>query len=87
MKLGELLKQLGGTLTQGEMDREIVRVNAANRATDMDLVFAEDAASAGAALASNAGVISLRTGSFATENCVIKTLQPRLWFAQAAKLL
>jgi UDP-3-O-[3-hydroxymyristoyl] glucosamine N-acyltransferase len=87
MKLGELLKQLGGTLIQGDADREIVRVSAANRATGMDLVFAEDDASTEAALAGNAGAIILRTGSFATEKCVIQTPQPRLWFAQAAKLL
>ncbi len=87
MKLGELLKQLGGTLIQGDADWEIVRVSAANRATGTDLVFAEDAASTEAALAGNAGAIILRTGYFATGKCVIQTPQPRLWFAQAAKLL
>lgn len=38
-------------------------------------------------MAGNAGVIKLRAGSFAAENCVIQTQQPRLRFAQAVKLL
>jgi UDP-3-O-[3-hydroxymyristoyl] glucosamine N-acyltransferase len=90
MKLSDLIERLGGTLVQGSLDHRLRGVNSAARATSADIVFAEDAASAGDALSSKAGVVILRPGlpdSYPPTKCVVETPQPRLWFARAAKLL
>lgn len=90
MKLSDLLERLGGILAQGSPDHRLGGVNSAACATSADIVFAEDAAAASAALQSKAGVVVLRKGlatTYPAEKCVVETPQPRLWFARAAKLL
>ena len=95
MKIVELIKRQGGTLVHGEPDHEIRGVNSCTLAGRADLVFAEDPKSAAEALASNAGAVVLRPGLVAShlpgfqllDKCVVETREPRLWFAQTAKLL
>ena len=93
MKLGELIEALGGTLIAGEPEQPVEGVNSVELARATDLVFAEDAASAAKALASQARVVVLpaagiEAGAQAeSAKCVVAAAQPRLWFAQAAKRL
>jgi UDP-3-O-[3-hydroxymyristoyl] glucosamine N-acyltransferase len=89
MTLGELIKILGGTLVQGSPEVQLTGVNSAELAGGTELVFAEDAASAAIALASNAGAVVLRSavGTFSLDKSVVEDKQPRLWFARAAQLL
>jgi UDP-3-O-[3-hydroxymyristoyl] glucosamine N-acyltransferase len=96
MKLGELVEALGGKLVAGEPDQPVEDVNSVELACATDLVFAEDAASAVKALASQAGVVVLPAAGVEVDapadsrlpaKCVVAAAQPRLWFAQAAKLL
>jgi UDP-3-O-[3-hydroxymyristoyl] glucosamine N-acyltransferase len=89
MKLGELVEILGGTLVQGSTDTDLVGVNAAPLAGQSELAFAEGAASLAEAQATNAGAIVLRAiSSDLPQNiAIVETVQPRLWFARAAKLL
>ena len=63
MTLGELIQVLGGRLVRGDPEWRSKGVNSVELASATDLVFAEDAASAAKALASNAGVVVLRTGA------------------------
>ncbi len=92
MTLGELIDVLGGKLVQGSAERQITGVSSVESATANELVFAEDAASAAAALGSHAGAVVVRDGGAATspemlEKGVVEAAQPRLWFARAAKLV
>jgi UDP-3-O-[3-hydroxymyristoyl] glucosamine N-acyltransferase len=90
MKLSELMERLGGTLVCGSLDHRLLGVNSAALASVGDIVFAEDAISANEAFKSKAGAIVLRLGlveSYSRDKCVVESLQPRLWFARAAKLL
>jgi len=96
MKLGKLMEALGGTLVAGDPGQAVEGVNSVELARATDLVFAEDAASNAKALASQAGVVVLpaagvefgaQAGSQPSARCVVAAGQPRLWFAQAAKLL
>ena len=90
MKLAELIEALGGKLAEGNPQQTIAGVNSVELASDTDLVFAEDAASAAKALASEAGAVVLRAGlaeSYPGARCVIEAPQPRLWFARAANVL
>jgi UDP-3-O-[3-hydroxymyristoyl] glucosamine N-acyltransferase len=90
MKLAELINQLGGNLLSGAPEQSVEGVNSVELAGDSDLVFAESAASAAEALASNAGVAVLPTESAPanrTNKAIIEAKQPRLWFARAARLL
>ncbi len=92
MRIGELIERLGGTLARGSAETLITGVNGRERATAMELLFAEDASSADEALASSAGAVVLKPGLIASYDAnpniaVIVTDQPRLWFARAAKLL
>jgi UDP-3-O-[3-hydroxymyristoyl] glucosamine N-acyltransferase len=92
MTLAKLIDALGGKLAQGRPETEITGVNGRERVTMTELLFAEDAASAAAALVSPAGAVVLKPGvvaSYATnpDIAVIESDQPRLWFARAAKLL
>lgn len=90
MQLGELIDKLGGTLAQGGAETPITGVNSAAQASQTELVFAEDSASVEEALASQAGVVVVRSGfnaNAASGKAIVETKQPRLWFAQAAKLL
>ena len=88
--LGELVKVLGGKLVHGSPQWLLDGVNSAESAGPSDVVFAEDAAGAAKAFASNAGVVELRAGNpelYEKANCVVEAEQPRMWFALAAKLL
>jgi UDP-3-O-[3-hydroxymyristoyl] glucosamine N-acyltransferase len=90
MRLGELVKVLGGKLVQGGAEQVVEGVNSSASASANELVFAEDAASAGKALASQAGVVVLRAGAveaYPAGRCVVEAAQPRLWFARAAKMI
>ena len=92
MKIGEIINQLGGKLAHGDAEKTITGVNARDRATATELLFAEDAKSAAEALASAAGAVVLKPGSLtnppANPNItVIEDPQPKLWFARAARLL
>jgi len=92
MTLGELMDALGGTLAQGSSEIDLAGVQASGSANSLDLVFAEDAASAAAALVSAAGAVVLKPGSLESYASnpgigVVETDQPRLWFARAARLL
>jgi UDP-3-O-[3-hydroxymyristoyl] glucosamine N-acyltransferase len=93
MKLGELMVALGGKLVYGEAQKEIGGVSASATAAAVDLVFAEDAASAARAVKSGAGAAVVKAGLFepdpgcATTVAIVEDRQPKLWFARAAKLL
>jgi UDP-3-O-[3-hydroxymyristoyl] glucosamine N-acyltransferase len=92
MTLGELIEKLGGKLAQGRPEAEITGVNECERVMVTELLFAEDAASSAAALASPAGAVVLKPGLVANhaanpDIAVIESDQPRLWFARAAKLM
>ena len=90
MKLGELIEALGGTLAKGSADLELTGVNSTARAGERELVFAEDEASAAQALKSCAGAVVLKPGlasSYESERAVVEVRYPRMWFAQAAKLI
>lgn len=92
MTIGELVQQLGGKLVQGQPETEITGVNECDRATATELVFAENAATARAALTSPAAAVVLKAGlegSYASNPsiAVIETEQPKLWFARAARIL
>ena len=56
MTLGQLIEVLGGRLAQGDQEWRIDGVSSSDLARPSDLVFAEDAAAATAALASDAGL-------------------------------
>jgi UDP-3-O-[3-hydroxymyristoyl] glucosamine N-acyltransferase len=92
MTLGELVKILGGKLVQGNPATLLAGVDASVTANGLDLVFAEDEASAAYALASGAAAVVLKAGCVANyaENPnmgVVESDQPRLWFARAARHL
>jgi len=92
MTLGELVESLGGTQVQGSPEIELAGVQTTGAANGLDLVFAEDRASAVTALAGAAGAVVLRSGcieTYASNHAmgIVETDQPRLWFARAAKLL
>ena len=92
MKLGELIKALGGGLAQGSAELVLSGVESSGAAKGQDLVFAEDASSAAKALAGSAGALVLKAGCLEEYGAnlamaVVEAEQPRLWFARAAKLL
>jgi UDP-3-O-[3-hydroxymyristoyl] glucosamine N-acyltransferase len=92
MTLGELVEELGGRLAQGSSETILVGVASSAAADGLDLVFAEDEASAAQALAGSAAAVVLKAGcveSYAKNPniSVVETGQPRLWFARAAQLL
>ena len=90
MTLGELVEKLGGKLALGSSEVMVSGVSEREKAQPSELLFAEDAASAALALASQAGIVVLRTGvvdAYPSGKCVVEDRQPRLWFARAAKLL
>jgi UDP-3-O-[3-hydroxymyristoyl] glucosamine N-acyltransferase len=92
MILSQLIEVLGGELVQGSPEIVIAAVDSPASAKGLDLIFAEDAAAAQAALASEASAIVTRPGCLVLptehpQKGVIETGQPRLWFSRAAKLL
>jgi UDP-3-O-[3-hydroxymyristoyl] glucosamine N-acyltransferase len=79
-------------LAQGRPESEITGVNGSERVTATELLFAEDAAAAAAALKSPAAAVVLKAGlaaSYASNPsiAVVEADEPKLWFARAAKLL
>jgi UDP-3-O-[3-hydroxymyristoyl] glucosamine N-acyltransferase len=96
MTLGELVEVLGGALVQGSPEIMLAGVATSAAANGLDLVFAEDAASAGKALAGAAAAVVLKTGCAEALSPgqaalramgIVETGTPRLWFARAAQLL
>jgi len=90
MTIGELIDNLGGTLVQGAAQLEIESVSSYEQAGPDCLVFADSPATVPEALASEAGALVLAPGAASTypeSLSVVEVKQPRLWFAQAAKLL
>src|SRR6266568_6211808 len=90
MTIGDLIEKLGGKLVQGDLSWEVDAVNSCERASAFDLAFADTPARVAVALAGNAGVVVLKTGTapaFLHSKSVVESDQPRLWFARAAKLL
>ena len=90
MTLGELIERLGGALAQGDAEWMVDGVNSCEHASPFDLAFADTAATVEAALGSNAGVVVLQAGAaraYPQGKCIVEADQPRLWFAQAARLL
>jgi UDP-3-O-[3-hydroxymyristoyl] glucosamine N-acyltransferase len=92
MTLRQLIEILGGELVQGDPETVLAGVGAGATAKGLDLVFAEDAASAEAALRGAASALVAHAGCaglFAAHPHlgVVIAPQPRLWFARAAKLL
>jgi UDP-3-O-[3-hydroxymyristoyl] glucosamine N-acyltransferase len=90
MTLGELIEALGGELAQGRPEQAVLGVGSVAAAGAADLVFAEDAASLTEGLKSDAGAVVVRGGlgvEYGEGKSVVETRQPRLWFAQAGKLL
>jgi UDP-3-O-[3-hydroxymyristoyl] glucosamine N-acyltransferase len=90
--VADLIEALGGKLALGHAGKPLAGVNSAQNAGPADLVFAEDAAAARQALASQAGAVVLKSGLLASGDeaaavAVIEADQPRLWFARAGKLL
>jgi UDP-3-O-[3-hydroxymyristoyl] glucosamine N-acyltransferase len=90
MKVRELVAKLGGKVAQGDAELGVEGVASASRAGAADLVFAETAAAAAEALASGAGAVVLPESLAADATagkCLVVARQPRLWFAQAARLM
>src|SRR6185312_3018329 len=85
--IGELIEALGGRLVQGDSDLRLQHVNAPDLAVPSDIVFAEDATGAAAALKCDAGVVVVRAGwlkEYPADKNVVEVENPRLWFARAA---
>jgi len=90
MILKELVERLGGTLVQGDPQWLVESVSACEGAGAFDLVFAESAPAAVQTLAGHAGVVVLKPGvilSYPHGKNIVEAAHPRLWFAQAAKLI
>jgi len=90
MTVRELIAELGGELIQGDPETQLLGVGDVSAAMGLDLVFAEKFASLQLAFSSRASaVVTSYRVMLPTESskAVIATEQPRLWFAQAARLL
>jgi UDP-3-O-[3-hydroxymyristoyl] glucosamine N-acyltransferase len=90
LTVGELVEHLGGELVQGSPRLEIGRVSECAEAKPDSLIFADSRASLSEAGASGAGAVVVHPKAaavFAEGKAVIRSEQPRLWFARAAKLL
>lgn len=89
MKLLALAQALGAELRPADADAEVTGVASAGSATAETLVFAEDAASLEAALASRAAavIVSAKLAAAGAEKTLLVGSQPRLLFARAARIL
>ena len=90
MTVAELIEHLGGELLHGDPETSLVGVEDPGRANSGELVFGESLNSAQDAVRSGADAAVVPLGFVANLSCrmaVIAVKQPRLWFAQAAKLL
>lgn len=92
MTVGELIERLGGALVAGDAAAVVERAAEVESAGERALVFGQDAASASKAMLSGAGAAVVPLGLAVPKElpgqlAVVAARQPRLWFAQAAKLL
>ncbi|MGA7884326.1 MAG: UDP-3-O-(3-hydroxymyristoyl)glucosamine N-acyltransferase [Acidobacteriaceae bacterium] len=89
MKLSAIAQALGVEVRAGGADPEISGVASARTATPETLVFAEDAQSLSAALASPAGAVILaeKLAALGQDKPLMIARQPRFAFAWAAQLL
>lgn len=89
MKLSELAEALGAELRLAGADLVITGVSSTRAAAPTSLVFAEDAPSLATALACQAGavVVAPKLADAAKGKSLLLATQPRLLFAQAARLL
>jgi UDP-3-O-[3-hydroxymyristoyl] glucosamine N-acyltransferase len=89
MKLSQLAEALGAELRLAGDDVDIRGVSSATAATPASLVFAEDPQSLAAALASRAAavIVSPKLPVSSPDKSLLLAAQPRLQFAQAARLL
>ncbi len=89
MRLSDLAKALGAELRPPEAEIEIAAVSSARNATGDTLVFAEDPQTLATTLASDAAAViaSPKFVPSGAEKPLLLGLQPRLLFAQAARLL
>ncbi len=88
MRLSLLLEKLGGELAAGDGNTAITAVASPQLAATSHLVFCEKDDQLDGALQSRAGAIVTRASIMdAHGKAVVRTDNPRLWFARAAKLL
>ena len=90
MTIGELIEALGGRLVQGDPEWLVDGVNARETAKSFEVAFAESDSAVATALAGDAGIVVLPPGAaseYPHGKCIVESDQPRLWFAQAARLL
>jgi len=90
MKLSQLAEALGAELRLARTDIDVQSVSSATAATPASLVFAEDAQSLAAALASRAAAVFVSPKlpvSSSPNKSLLVVGQPRLAFARAALLL
>ena len=90
MTVGELIDRLGGELLLGDAAVILTGVNAVGAAHWSELVFGETITAADKVVESGAGAAVVPVGFVPPEGCemvVIGDAQPRLWFAQAARLI
>ena len=90
MTVAELIERLGGELLHGDPETQVVGVDEPGRANNGKLVFGDSPSSAEDALRSGASAAVVPLGHLpnpARGMAVVATKQPRLWFAQASKLL
>jgi UDP-3-O-[3-hydroxymyristoyl] glucosamine N-acyltransferase len=88
--VAELIERLGGELAHGDPATAVTGVNEPSRAGAHELVFAETAPAAEKTSQSAAGAMVAPQGFSPSVDCpmaVVVAKQPRLWFAQAAKLI
>jgi UDP-3-O-[3-hydroxymyristoyl] glucosamine N-acyltransferase len=88
--VGELIQTLGGELKTGDAQTRLTGVASAESAEPSHLVFAENTAAVALALTSSAGALVAPEGALPNSSdrmVLVSSRQPRLWFAQAAKLL
>ncbi len=89
MRVGELMERLGGRLVAGSAEAVVSGVGELEQADASLIVFAESAS--GVSAAAGSGVVVIPEGVALPEAMggmvVVSAGQPRLWFAQAARLL
>ena len=92
MNVGQLVDALGGKLVQGSREIIVAGVDDIEQANGLDLVFAEDQASANNAMGCGASAVVLKAGCASQSSSnplmgIVEADQPRLWFARAGQLL
>ena len=89
MKLSRIAQALAAELRPADAEAEVSGVSSINAATPETLVFAEEAQTLEAAVRSRAGavIVSSKTAPSASPKPLLVVRQPKLAFAQAARLL